>query len=71
MLILHLKWEENPFVLDKTYLKGIEYDLIEAILNKSNIRINSSINLSLNDLHKNLIKKKQFRYFSYSKRKES
>lgn len=40
----------EPYTLNKTYLKGIEYDLIQKILNQSNITIKNTKNLPQNDL---------------------
>ncbi len=51
-----LKSEKEPYVINKKYLKGIEYDLIDLIFSKSNISINSAIisknidNFSIKDL---------------------
>ena len=40
----------EPYTLDKTYLKGIEYDLIKRILNKIDIEIKNVKNIDLNEL---------------------
>ncbi|PHR73083.1 MAG: hypothetical protein COA66_04615 [Arcobacter sp.] len=37
----------EPYVLNKEYLKGIEYDLIKKILNKSNVKITKVKNFPL------------------------
>jgi ABC-type amino acid transport substrate-binding protein/nitrogen-specific signal transduction histidine kinase len=40
----------EPYSIDKSYLKGIEYDLINKILNKSEISIKNVVNLSYDKL---------------------
>ena len=42
----------EPYVLDKTYLKGIEYELLSLILKRSNIDIKKIKKLSLKDQDK-------------------
>ncbi|PHR73084.1 MAG: hypothetical protein COA66_04620 [Arcobacter sp.] len=46
-----LKRGRNPFVISNDYLKGIEYDLIELILAKSNIVIEASFMKNLGELN--------------------
>ena len=42
----------EPYVLNKEYLKGIEYDLIKKILNKSNVTITKVRNFPLFNMNK-------------------
>lgn len=48
---------KEPYIIDKKYLKGIEYDLIEKILNKNRISIKQQINLPSSSLENILDKK--------------
>lgn len=72
-----MKKGREPYILDKMYLKGIEYELLALALNKSDISIQSVKNLSFKDLNQafenneNLdiivgLKEKKDRYY-YSK----
>lgn len=40
----------EPYAFNKNYLKGIEHDLVDYILNKSNITINSKTYLSMGEM---------------------
>ena len=42
--------DREPYAFNKNYLKGIEHDLVEYILNKSNISINHKKYLSLEEM---------------------
>ena len=62
-----LKSGKEPYVINKKFIKGIEYDLIELILSKSNISINSTIisknieNFNIKDLDLDLDIKENYK----------